>query len=323
MSLEKSRKTKLERYGTERYVNVDKMLATKLLYSDEQKQSIITKIKNTKLAKYGEKLMSDDGLKRLSQAQHDNKDTRCAKIKKTKLVRYGSETYNNSEQMQRTKLVKYGDANYHNIEQMKRTNLSRYGVEFYSSSDECKSKVRQTCLEKFGYSSYLGTPDCIQKTIEFNLHTYGVAYSTQSDAIKAKTKNTCLEKYGTTYPVGHFSRARSYLEDEILVVLQQLGISYMTNNRTVLSGKEIDILLFELNKCIEIQGTYWHCDPRFYAGDYFHKVKSMYAKDIWAYDNDKKRLIETKGYKYHVIWEYDWKNDNATAIQKLKEFIYA
>ena len=98
-------------------------------------------------------------------------------------------------------------------------------------------------------------------------------------------------------------------------------INYIQNNRTLLNGKEIDILFPSINKCIEVQGTYWHCDPRFYDGNYLHKVKNKTASEIWEYDLSKKLLIESKKLQVLYIWEYDWDNNTNSVKLQIKEFL--
>lgn len=319
----KIKATKLDRYGDARYNNTAKLKETVRQRTDEETQDIVRRRQETRIKKYGEKQCSEAGLARIAAAQHENSAERVAKIKATKAERYGDANYNNSTLMLDTRQRRYGSAGYHNIEQMRKTNLERYGVEFYSSSDECKTKVRNTCIARFGSESYLGTKECRDKTMEYNLRVYGVPYYSQTDEAKKKTEHTCLLKYGTTYPVGHFSKGRSDLEDEIVNVLRSCGYACSTNNRKILSGKEIDILIPDKNICIEVQGTYWHCDPRFYSAEYYNKGADKTAEQIWSSDKQKKTLIESLGYSYYAVWEYDWRINKEETIQRLKDFIHA
>lgn len=74
-------------------------------------------------------------------------------------------------------------------------------------------------------------------------------------------------------------------------------------------------------KIIEFNGTYWHCDSRFYNEDYFHKYKQMTAKEIWEYDKNKINYIEKEGYKTLIIWEYDYMKNPKKVIQNCINFL--
>jgi very-short-patch-repair endonuclease len=84
---------------------------------------------------------------------------------------------------------------------------------------------------------------------------------------------------------------------------------------------KIDILFKELNLVVEFNGTYWHCDPRFYEKNYYNKKKRLYAENIWDYDYERKTFLENLGYKVIIVWEYDYKNDYEQTLSLLKESI--
>lgn len=84
---------------------------------------------------------------------------------------------------------------------------------------------------------------------------------------------------------------------------------------------KVDFLIKEINLIIEFNGTYWHCDPRFYKEDYFNKRKKLKAEQIWRYDSERKSFLEGLGYKVFVVWEHDYKTNNEQTLQILRECI--
>lgn len=91
-----------------------------------------------------------------------------------------------------------------------------------------------------------------------------------------------------------------------------------SSNRTVWADIMID------NKIvIEGYGDYWHCNPSIYSGDYYHTQVQKTASDIWKYDDDRKKYIESNGYFCIIVWESDISeitfHDNF--IKTLKEII--
>lgn len=62
-------------------------------------------------------------------------------------------------------------------------------------------KVKQTCIEKYGSHSCLGSKDIREKVKKTCLERYGVENAGASESAKAKIKSTCQERYGTNSPV--------------------------------------------------------------------------------------------------------------------------
>lgn len=149
-----------------------------------------------------------------------------AKMKATTFKRYG---------------VEHGAQSEAAKEKTKQTTLERYGVEYYTQTDEYKQqmqkywnddvwkanlyaksyesyrqqhgeaigfanpeiqdKIRQTCLEKYGQTSYSKTEEFLQKISATNQQKYGVDYTFQSEEIRNKGRQTSIQRYGTEYPM--------------------------------------------------------------------------------------------------------------------------
>ena len=93
------------------------------------------------------------------------------------------------------------------------------------------------------------------------------------------------------------------------------------NDKKLLHGKELDIVLPKLKLAIEYDGTYWHMDSRIYDPTEINKTKNMTAKEIWEYDRKKDLLCEQQGYKLYHIKEIDWINDNINTKKFIKNII--
>lgn len=81
------------------------------------KDEILSKIKNTNLEKYGKEFA----------IQNNNIKN---KIKQTKLERYGDPNYTNWKKANETKKKRYGTHTYNNLDKIKQTNLDRYGISY-------------------------------------------------------------------------------------------------------------------------------------------------------------------------------------------------
>ncbi|MCA9406571.1 MAG: hypothetical protein KC684_08535 [Candidatus Omnitrophica bacterium] len=67
---------------------------------------------------------------------------------------------------------------------------------------------------------------------------------------------------------------------------------------------KIDFVV-ESNVAIELNGTYWHCDSRFYEGGPINEVQ----RTARIRDARKLEYLKSKNYKTIIIWEYDFYNN--------------
>lgn len=93
------------------------------------------------------------------------------------------------------------------------------------------------------------------------------------------------------------------------------------NDKSIISPKELDIVLPKLKLAFEYDGAYWHMDSRIYYPTEINKTKNMTAKEIWEYDRKKDLLCEQNGYKLIRIKEIDWLNDNINTKKFIKNII--
>jgi very-short-patch-repair endonuclease len=142
---------------------------------------------------------------------------------------------------------------------------------------------------------------------------------------KDKQKQTLLKKYGVSnaYMLAkHYtlSKPQKEISDEII---RNTSYTIFTDFGLEKEDKKykIDIVIQEKKLAIEFNGTYWHCDPRFYKEDYLNKKKLLTAKQIWDYDNKRKEFLEKIGYKVLTIWEYDFMLDKQKVINNIMELI--
>lgn len=88
------------------------------------------------------------------------------------------------------------------------------------------------------------------------------------------------------------------------------------------------IIVDELNKnnklIFEINGDFWHANPRLFKKDEIIKYpgnKLIEARFIWDRDIRRIKILEKLGYKVFEIWEYDFFNNRDNLLIKIKEFI--
>lgn len=328
-----AKQTSIEKYGVEHYTNIEKTKQTNLerygvewnIASKESRE----KQKRTNLEKYGaENPMQSDVVKEKVRETNSKKTTEEKQLtvqrsKKTKLERYGDENYSNINQMKSTKLARYGNEYYTNQEQARQTNLDRYGVDNPMKLSAIQEKVKQTNLDRYGVEYPMRNKTSKERNLQskkqYLIYRHNLVDITDDWEWICKcphpTCNLCESK---TYKINSsqfysriehntepctnilpiYSNSGTSIEMFVRDLLDEYNIKYVTNDRTILSGKELDILIPEKQIAIECNGVYWH------------------SKYDAAYHVNKFNLCKERGVQLISIWE-DWITTKPQLVKSL------
>jgi len=74
---------------------------------------------------------------------------------------------------------------------------------------------------------------------------------------------------------------------------------------------------------VEINGDYWHANPKFYSKNYYNKRIKLTAVQIWEKDLYRTNILKDLGIKVFFIWEYQTKKTKLldTELEKIKQCI--
>ena len=216
------------------------------------------------------------------------------KMRETNLRKYGFNCSSKSE------IVK---------EKTKQTCLKRYGVEYAGQIEEAKEKSKKTCLEKYGSEYYIGSKDCLEKTIEFSKQNYNVDWFTKSEEIKNKAKETMLKRYGVEYSmqIPKNKEYMSYLMSSY--EMQERRYNTMKRNHTFNSSStEEEFFLYIKSRFPKVIRQYkdknrypYFCDFYIPELDYFIELQGYYTHGKHPFDpnsNEDLQLIEYYKKKY-------------------------
>ena len=216
------------------------------------------------------------------------------KMRETNLRKYGFNCSSKSE------IVK---------EKTKQTCLKRYGVEYAGQIEEAKEKSKKTCLEKYGSEYYIGSKDCLEKTIEFSKQNYNVDWFTKSEEIKNKAKKTMLRRYGVEYSmqIPKNKEYMSYLMSSY--EMQERRYNTMKRNHTFNSSStEEELFLYIKSRFPTVVRQYkdknrypYFCDFYIPELDYFIELQGYYTHGKHPFDpnsNEDLQLIEYYKKKY-------------------------
>lgn len=243
--------------------------------SDEIKQ----KIQNTIIDKYGV-----DNIMKLSNIVEKNIDTRIEK--------YGG-IGNASDQIKQKHI---------------QTCLDKYGVKYASQTEDFKTRLVETNLKKFGYKTAMNTessvlksklsklrkiqskfPDVINYDDDFNwicscphpncnkcIDKY---YITTSQIYRGRLKDN-TEPCTNILPINSNNNKNTSIEIFIKNILDQNNIEYISNDRQVLNGKELDIYIPSKNIAIECNGVYSHSSKYKDSKYHYKKYIECMSKNI-------------------------------------------
>lgn len=171
--------------------------------------------------------------------------------------------------------------------------LKNFRISFYNKTLEKYKSINQNLLDYNGVFKYI-CPDCCEET------HFGLQFLKRRLKYGIDLCSKCVPKSGTSGP-----------EKQLLNYIKSIySNTIIENDKKLLTGKELDIVLPDIKLAFEYDGTYWHMDERFHSPDEINLHKQKTAKEIWAYDKLKDELCQNLNYKLIHIKEFDWLNDN-------------
>ena len=190
--LQKMRQTKKERYGDEKYVNVEKIKQTKLEKHGDQNYSNREKAKQTNASKSVEQKKKEAEKRLATFNRHKDEDPdfirRIQEKSVTTRKKNNGEDYTGRKKCWKTIKDRYGVSNPMSIKEvqdhMKQHNLETYGVEWHITAPEIREKSRQTTRENYGVDNPFAAKEIIEQIKQHNLDNYGVEYNWQREDVK-------------------------------------------------------------------------------------------------------------------------------------------
>lgn len=266
-TLEKRKKTTMERYGVEFHT---------------QSKEVKDKIKSTNREKYGA-----DCILSLPEFQD--------KVKKTNLERYGVEYPTMSQEVRdrrdRNNIEKYGVKSLLQRpeikDKMRHTTLERFGT-FPAPQSLDNVSIGQTMKFEQGFeTASTGFPD-------YELLTTREEYEHRQGHLKWRCK-LCGREFDTYGATSQYPRCKCQHRDQeevdFYTFVKSVAPDAMFNTRKTLpSGKEIDVYVPSRKIGFEFDGLYWHSDLRVCN----------------TYHLDKTREAEKNGIRLIHIFSDEW-----------------
>ena len=265
------------------------------------------------------------------------------KMRQTNLERYGAENAMQNKSVSQkshdTNVKKYGgcgNASVELLDKYKQTNLSKYGAENVMQTELGQTRLKETLVQKYGVahpSQIEGVVDKIARSRRNRtLNKYDDVISiSDADIWVCKCPHPectrCIEK---TYEVrgsvyrdrkrDHTERCTRLLKEcntrtsgtsiELFIrnILDEIGVSYVCNDKTIICPKELDLVIPDKHIAIECNGIQSHYYP--YKEPSYHYKKYLACKQ--------------KGVQLLTIWQDQIENrpDVVRSIVRSKLGIY-
>lgn len=124
------------------------------------------------------------------------------------------------------------------------------------------------------------------------------------------------------------SEMSSNFINEIMNNIDFIGTFLFDKNEKFIYSKELnkafkyDFTYNEKKKIIEINGDFWHANPKFFKNkNDIHRISKKTVSKIWELDEYKIRLADEYGYSVLTIWEDDIRNNRKYTINKCINFL--
>lgn len=267
-------------------------------YTDEDRAKILTKRKNTVFEKYGVGNVS-------------NIPGVVEKIQQTKTANHGDKNYNNRTQAAATLFERTGVTNpMHLPEVVVKVNINKDHCEIAAKTQVTKfnkyknatfnnpSKRKQTCIQKYGVDNPAKSQQIKEqlskrlreKFVARHCAKYNVIPGFRALNYSPGKKNIwycskCGHRLDGIVDSGKFTRCLncnplsvSKPELDLREFISGLGVEVVTNDRTIISPHELDIVVPSKKIAIEFCGTYWHAEQKG-KGKFYHQSKLLRCRD--------------------------------------------
>lgn len=208
--------------------------------------------------------------------------------------------------------------------------FKKYNIKIRSWQDVAKLarvKSSKTNLKQYGAKHNFCKNHPSRKNWEKRLfEEEGITNVFQRESVKAQITASIVERYGVEH-AGHLTTHRgknvySSIHRTVVKLCQDLNmgvkIEYKIKNEN--RYYSYDIIIDNTNKLIEVNGDYWHGNPKIYkVNDLIMKGSSVERTvgDKWGFDKKKIDYAISLGFEVLVIWEYDLNNN----LEEVKESI--
>jgi len=216
-------------------------------------------------------------------------------------------------------------------EKYKKTCNEKYGVDNVSKVNEIKGKKAKTFLNNYGVDNIFKDEDFKKYLVENNFawlykesnkkrsvsQSKSIRYFWDNVSDERKTEIHAYNKlryqewWNNLTPeekTAEIQKRRTFiskLETRIAKILRDNNISF--TSQFWIKRKSYDFRFEKTKIILEIQGDFWHANPKKYCADDILKQpgRIITAQEIWEKDKEKEKAANNRGFKVIYLWEHE------------------
>ena len=244
----------------------ERLRAIQINHDEEHVKASVEKIKKTKLERYGSAgynnlaKMQETNLERYGATTYMHSEEGAKKVKETMLERYGVEHALQADEFKQKvndTIAKTGKSGRFHTPEWDKAMLDKYGTTVPYKNDSIKAKGIATLVERYGVTSPAKLDWVQERSKATCMRKYGVEYSFQSENNRRKSNDTCFERYGMSLLDLLHSRGRKSKINEHFAEL--LGVQE-SDMEVPIGGKYYDLRKGDV--LIEVDPTVTHNSDR-------------------------------------------------------------
>jgi len=203
--------------------------------------------------------------------------------------------------------------------------LKNNGVKLKTSKEinnqkSVRDKIKKSVRNKYGVDNVSKSNDIKELKKETFIKNYGVDNIFKLDEFKDSINKIMLEKYGVKRISGWFSMSEEQKEIQIKrlcsgnssklekrVGKSLIDIGFKIESQFGINKKMFDYHIKETNILIEVNGDFWHGNPKKYKSTDIlpFPKKEVIVESLWKKDENKLKIALKNGYKVVTLWEMD------------------
>lgn len=200
--------------------------------------------------------------------------------------------------------------------------LKRYNIPLRNVSEALKDKITRARIDEANIKRFGAKNPLSKGTLPYLKRN-----KTVMDKYGVENVFQILEEFIDEYKGRHTYSKISSLNKRVKTALESLNIDFSTEYRISYIResdnkkccKFYDFFVPSKNLLIEVNGDYWHANPKFYKeSDVFNFPKSsLTAKEIWQLDEFKKYLANVNKYNIVYIWEFELEKKTQEEVNEI------
>jgi hypothetical protein len=157
-------------------------------------------------------------------------------------------------------------------------------------------------------------------TREYMIEEYGDAGERRWDEWQVSKRECALNRPD---PISGTSKKEIEVFD---VLISMFNLEVGSRNRwfyddNISNKRNIDYLDYRKNIAIEFYGDYYHMNPVIYEpSDYNSRIRKT-AEEKWVYDQETRRVLNSRGIALYVIWELDWIKNKDFVMKDISKWL--